>query len=180
MKVEEILKHLHESFDFKVDLKWKQIRNSYYSIFDLDDREYKIEIKYFDLSELIGQEYKNSYEVSFTEKDKNSKRDYTYDAPGGNPAKHSIKVFSIVINGVQKKLKEIRSIDLVFFNAKDTDAFFEERASLYQRLTSTLSKRLNMGHFFKTYPKFELYILSNYSITEEVVDYIVNLVNSGE
>jgi hypothetical protein len=175
MKLKEIMHNLHEAFDYRPKVIWSSVRGSYHTKFEIDERVYTLKMEYTDFTELLGDD-KKGYEISFTGKNTASTSASTFHAPGNNSAKHAIRVFSAVINSVESKLKELDSVDLIYFTAKNNDDSFESRVSLYDRLSSSLSKRLNLELLNKHFPNFELYILSTQHIESEIVDYIVGLI----
>lgn len=179
MKLRELLDNaLTEVFDTKAKMVWTKKDNIFETEFSLDDRTYIIYIEYFNFAELGIFNIENAYEISFTGKDINT-NNASYKATGTNTKHgHNIKVFSIVKNSVQEKIKNL-SYDLLFFDAKNTDEYYTSRVSLYQMISSLLRKTFNLSLFSKDYSqKFHLFILSKTELDEEDVDRIINLINN--
>lgn len=174
MLLNEIKYILPEVLNTKQNLSWIQKNNKLLSSFNLDDREYTIIIEYFNISELQIDNIRNVYEVSFTGKDKNSKE--SFKATGNNIKNgHNLKVFSIVKNAVQEKIKTL-NFDLIFFDAKNIDDYYKSRVSLYQTLTAMLRKKLDLFSFEKQYDNFHIFILSKENIEPEIIDSIIKLI----
>jgi len=182
MKLSEIKTLIPEALNTTANIEWSQNGKVFEASFDLDDRTYEIFIEHYDFGEFDISDIQNVFEVSFTGKDKDSDNKATYKATGFNNKRgHNLKVFSIVKNSVEAKLKTL-NYDIIFFDAKRSgaDDHYESRASLYQTLTGLLKKQLNLTSFSKEYPNFYLFILSSeHPIEEDVVDAIVSLVARG-
>lgn len=176
MLLNEIKQILPEVLNTRQTLTWSKVENKFLAFFDLDNREYTIIIEFFDLSELEIGQIKSCYEISFTGKNKDSNSESSFKATGNNVEKgHNLKVFSIVKNAVQEKLKTLK-FDILFFVAKNIDDYYSSRVSLYQMMTSMLRKQLNLYSFDKEYSTFHLFVLSKQKIDNDLVDAVIDLI----
>jgi hypothetical protein len=175
MKLNEIKTLIPEALNTRVNLQWKTQGNIFTTSFELDDRIYKIDIEYFDFSEFEIDNIEKVFEVSFNGKNKNQNNS-SYKATGNNTqGGHNLKVFSIVKNSVEDKLKSL-DYDIIFFDAKNVDDYYKSCVSLYQKMSSLMKKQLNLNYFNKDYNDFHLFILSKQEIEEDMVNSILKLV----
>lgn len=174
MKDNKMLISLQEIFDTtNQTLSWDKVGSKDQTLFTVEGEQFQLYIENFDLSELLHEkEYQFVYEVSFT-KLNTFTGTKSYKSDGKAITSQSLAVFSIVINAVKSKIPHA---EVIFFNAKKGDEVFESRKALYQRLTSSLCKRMNLSSLIKEYDDFELYVLSKNSINVELVDHLVKLI----
>lgn len=178
MKLDQILNLVPEALNTTAELAWRVEGNTIITNFEIDDREYEIYIERHDFSDFNIDDVKTVCEVSFTGKTKGGSA--TYRSTGNNLKDgHNLKVFSIVKNGIEAKLKTIE-YDVVFFDAKNTgDEVYSSRVKLYQRLTGLFRKQLQVFAFSKEYSNFYLFVLAKQQIEEHLIDAIVSLVAHG-
>ena len=178
MELTEIVQIIPEVLNTRANISWVKKDSVFTAEFVLDDREYQIFIEYFDFADFEISGIKNVYEVSFTGKNKDSSKG-SYKATGSNvEGGHNLKVFLIVKNSVEDKLKDL-DFDIVFFDAKKVDEYYESMVSLYQKITAVLRKQWNLSRFMKEYPGFYLFILSKNEIDHQMVDAILSLVKNN-
>jgi hypothetical protein len=176
MKFIEIIDLVPEALNTTAQLLWSKNGNVFGAQFELDDRVYQIFIKHFDFTEFDVDGINDVYEVSFTGKDKTQKT-ASYKATGTNIQKgHNLKVFSIVKNSVEEKIKTL-PYDVIFFDAKNTgDQYYSSRVKLYQHLTALFKKQFNLAAFSKEYSNFYLFVLAKQQPEEDAIDAIISLV----
>ena len=176
MLLSEIKDLLQESLNQRRNLKWKQVDKDYFTNFSIEHRDYILELAYTNFVEFYGSSLP-SYEIKFTGKDTDSEKESSYHGTQTNSTKHSLAVMGIIKNGSMEKLETL-DWKMLFFTAKKNDKSYEQRVSLYNRMSSLIARENDLGIYKNDYSKFNLYILckEDVKLSKELIDYVIKLV----
>lgn len=151
------IEQVMESFGARRDLQWKQKGKDFITSFLLDHREYELKLEFIDFTEFYSKDLP-AYEIKFTGKDTDSEKDFSYHGTKTNTTRHALSVLGIVKNGAMEKLKTL-NWKMIYFTAKKNDKSYEERVSLYKRMSSLFARENRLNIFDGEFPECNLYIL---------------------
>jgi hypothetical protein len=166
---------LLDSLDTKLPVKWEQ-KNPQLIIgyFSVDERDYKIVLDYYDISEL-KTEIEKMITCNFEGKNK-SQTEYTYYGVKSENLAHSSKVFGTIINSVSDKIT-LNNNTLLVFSAKDNDNSFLSRKKLYSTLSKKISKKLNIYLNTIEEKTYVAYVFSKKDIPNKLIYDIIKIHN---
>jgi hypothetical protein len=156
-EIKNVVDQVMESFNARRDLDWKQHGKDFKTSFLLDHQEYELKLEFINFTEFYSEDLP-AYEIKFTGKDIDSEKDFSYHGTKTNSTKHAFSVLGIVKNGAMEKLKTL-NWKMIYFTAKKNDESYEERVSLYKRMSSLFARENRLNIFDEEFPECNLYIL---------------------